>query len=269
MAQRLLAAKSERDAQKALLIMGALSQIYCFAGFVTGAVMRANMPGIHPDESFIQVLMTMFPVGVKGLLIAGFMAALLSTADGLLTASGLLFSEDIYLRFMRPHSENRERKLINRIVQACTLAIAIALFPFVVKSASVMTFLQNFYGDVLGVVVALYLVGIFSCRTTANAAFFSMISGIFIAISLDIFTPLNFAYVGFFSFMYAAIATVAFSYLDKPRSRELLTNLTVHTLPDVRGPWVGLAAWPALWKWALFLALCWFAVGVIWEWYIG
>ena len=269
MAQRLLAAKSERDAQKALLVMGAISQLYCFSGFVTGALVRANIPGILPDESFIKVLMTMFPVGVKGLLIAGFMAALLSTADGLLTASGLLFSEDIYLRFLRPQSGSRERKLINRIIQASTLAIAIALFPFVVKSASVMTFLQSFYGDVLGVVVALYLVGIFSCRTTARAAFIAMISGIALAVMLDVFTSLNFAYVGFFSFLYAAVATIALSYLEKPVAKELLTNLTVHTLPDARGPWVGLTAWPNLWKWALVLASLWFALGGIWEWYIG
>ena len=43
------AAKSERDAQKALLLVGILSQVSALSGFVTGLLVRAHMPGILPD----------------------------------------------------------------------------------------------------------------------------------------------------------------------------------------------------------------------------
>ncbi len=268
MAQRLLAARSERDAQKALMLVGVLSQASCFSGYITGVFVRANHPGILPDEALMTVILTLFPAGVRGLLTAGFMAALLSTADGMLTASGTLFSQDIYLRFLRPGAGERERKLTIRLVQGITLLVAVALFPFVVGSASVMTFLQSFYGDVLGVVVALYLVGIFSRRAAPRAAFASMIAGIVLAVVLDVFTPINFAYVGFLSFLFAGAATLLFSRLERPVPPERLVNLTVHTLSGIRGPWVGLAAWPDLWKWALGIASGWIFLSVVWEWYI-
>jgi uncharacterized sodium:solute symporter family permease YidK len=131
-----------------------------------------------------------------------------------------------------------------------------------------MTFIQNFYGDVLGVVVALYAVGIFSTRATPRAAFVSMVSGVAIASCLDIFTKVNFTYVGFISFLYTIAATLILSRFEPAIPRERLANLTVYTLPDAKGPWVGLKSWPALWKWALAIAITWFSFCAAWEWYV-
>jgi len=137
-----------------------------------------------------------------------------------------------------------------------------------VKSQSVMTFIQSFYGDVLGVVVALYCVGIFSTRTTPRAALIARVSGVLFAVILDVFTSINFTYVGFFSFLYTLAAAIVLSRFEKPMPKESLTNLTVHTLPDVKGIWVGLKSWPNLWKWALCIALSWFSFCAVWEWYV-
>lgn len=268
MAQRLLAAKSEKDAQKALLFMGILAVFYPFCSFLIGASMRILDPNILPDESFMKVILTMFPNGVRGILVAGLMAALLSTVDGMLTASSTMFSKDIYLRILRPSSTASGQKKVARSVEALTLISTIALFPLVIKSQSAMTFIQNFYGDVLGVVVALYFVGIFSTRTTPKAALLSMITGVAFAVCIDAFTKINFAYVGFLSFLYTILAALVLSLFEKPVPREKLENLTIHTLPDAKGPWVGLAAWPNLWKWALLLGLGWFAFSILWELFI-
>jgi solute:Na+ symporter, SSS family len=269
MAQRLLAAKSERDAQKALLLVGIMAQISCLSGFITGLLVRAHMPDILPDESFIKVIITMFPVGVKGLVIAGLMAALLSTVDGVLTASSTLLSEDIYLRFLRPRAGDRELKLFARIVQAIVLICTISLFPLVIKSASAMTFVQSMYGDLLGVVVAIYLVGLFSKRITPGAAFTAMITGIAFAAFLDAYTPLNFAYVGYISFLYTVGASVLLSRFQKPLPIERLVYLTVFTVRDAKGPWIGLKSWPDLWKWAIAIPVVWFGAEALWQWYIG
>jgi solute:Na+ symporter, SSS family len=268
MAQRLLAARSEKDAQKALLFMSILAVFYPFCSFIIGAIMRVITPHILPDEAFMNVILTMFPTGVRGLLVAGLMAALLSTVDGMLTASSTMFSKDIYLRILRPQASGNELKKVTRIVEALTLLGTIALFPIIIKSQSVMTFIQSFYGDVLGVVVALYCVGIFSTRTTPRAALIAMVSGVLFAVGLDVFTSVNFTYVGFFSFLYTLTAAIVLSLFEKPMPRENLANLTVHTLPDVKGIWVGLKSWPNLWKWALFIAMCWFSFCVVWEWYV-
>jgi len=269
MVQRLLAARSEKDAQKALLATGALTVLIVNgSGYIIGVGMRSLMPKILPDEAFPMVILQMFPAGIKGLLIAGLMAALLSTIDGMFTASSALFTEDIYKRFFRKSAKKRNMKKVTRIAEIVTLGITLLIVPLVAKGETAMTFLQSFYGDVLGVVVALYLVGIFSKRASAKAAFFSMISGVALAVCLDVFTPINFAYVGMISFLFTVVSTLVFSRLEAPPSEEKLVNLTIHTLSDVKGPWVGLKAWPNLWKWALGLAVAWFAASFLWEFFV-
>ncbi len=265
MAQRLLAAKSELDAQKALLMLAVLAVFYPLCSFLVGATMRILMPGILPDESIMKVILIMFPVGMRGLLVAGLMAALLSTVDGMLTASSTLFTEDIYLRIFRPSSTPGERKTVTRIAEGCTILLTLALFPLVVKSPSAMAFIQSFYGDVLGIVVALFCIGIFTTRVSPWSAFFAMVSGIVFAVALDVFTTVNFTDIGFFSFVITVVSALIVTRFEAPLPRERLKNLTIHTLPDARGPWVGLASWPGLWKWALCIAAVWFGFSAVWE----
>ncbi len=265
MAQRLLAARSEKDAQKGLMFLAVLVVFYPFCSFIIGAVMRIVMPDILPDEAMMRAILDFFPVGVRGLLVAGLMAALLSTIDGMLTASSALFTEDFYLRILRPAASPRELKNVTRIVEALTIVTTVALFPLVAKSQSAMAFIQSFYGDVLGVVVALFVIGIFTTRTAPWSAFAAMITGVVFAVSLDVFTGVNFTYIGFFSFVFTIIAATLFSRFEQPVPRERLENLTIHTLPDVKPVFVGLKSWPGLWKAAVVIALMWFAFSAAWE----
>lgn len=284
MVQRLLASRSEQDAQKSLLFLAVLANIACFATFAVGAAMRKLHPDMNADQAFMDVMLKMFPQGARGLLVAGMMAALLSSADGLLTASSTLITRDIYLRFMRPTATSAETKLVTRVLEVGAMVLALALIPVAMSRASAVTFVQEFFGDLMGVVVALYVVGVFSRRATANAAFVAMLAALALAVGLHGWsvwaagatTPagglawlgkLNFAYRGFASFLLAIAATLVLSRFERPPAPAQLVNLTVHTLEDVRGPWVGLKAWPGLWKWALGISVGWFAFCGLWEWY--
>jgi SSS family solute:Na+ symporter len=268
MVQRLLAARSEQDAQKAILFCGFGVTVLLVFAYMIGVSVRYLMPDAFPDKAYIKAILTMFPVGVRGLLIAGLVASLLSTIDGLLTASGTLVTEDIYLRFIRPQAPDKKIKNFARITQTVVIISALALIPFAAQHRTVVKFIQNLVADILGVVIALYLVGIFSKRATAGAAFFAMVSGILLAVYLDSGTELSFPNVGISSCIYAAVATLVLSRLEKPPSPEKLENLTVHTSPDAKGPFIGLAAWPGLWKWILAIAVFWLGLTAAWEFYI-
>ncbi len=283
MVQRLLASRSERDAQKSLLFLAVLANIACFATFAVGAAMRKLHPAVKADESYMWVMLNLFPVGARGLLVAGMMAALLSSADGLLTASSTLITQDLYLRFWRPQARDSEIKLVTRVLEAVAMLIALALIPVVISRQSAVTFVQEFFGDLMGVVVALYVVGMFSRRATARAAFVAMVTALALSIGLHAWSmvgersapdsPLawlarmNFAYRGFLSCAYAVAATLILSRFEPAPDPARLTNLTVHTVADAPGPWIGLKAWPGLWKWALGLSVGWFAFTALWEWY--
>lgn len=268
MAQRLLASRSERDAQKSLLCLAVLANAACLATFVIGVAMRKLRPDVPHDQAFMDVMLSMFPVGVRGLLVAGMMAALLSSADGMLTASSTLLTQDVYRRFLRRGAGDAEIKLVTRVLEALALVLALALVPVAMRSQSAVTFVQDFFGDALGVVVALYVVGIFSRRATARAALVAMVGALVLGVALHIWTDLNFAYRGFLSFACAVVATQVLSRLGPPPDPARLVNLTVSTLPDAPGPWVGLRAWPALGKWAVALGAGWFLFTGVWEWFV-
>lgn len=268
MVQRLLAARSEKDAQMAVLFVGGWHILLTLMGYAVGVCARVTMPEVLPDKAFIAVIMEMFPVGVRGLLIAGLIASLLSTIDGMLTSSSTLITEDIYLRFFRPDARERTKKTFSRIVMTAVIVIVMFLIPLAADHQTVMKFVQGFLGDVFGVIIALFLVGIFSRRATPKAAFIAIVSGVAIAIYLDFATELAFTYVGIFSFIYTVIATMLLSLLETPLSAERLRNLTVFTLEDTKGPFVGLSTWSSLWKWMLLMFVLWFGLTFIWEWLI-
>ncbi len=274
MAQRILAAKTERDGQKSLLFLGILAAIVPTCSFLVGAAMRQADPNVKPDEAFLRVMLDWFPVGIRGLLSAGMMAALLSTADGLLTGTGALLLQDVYVRFFRPAAGEAEQKRFTRVTEVIGLLIGVALVAVFMNEQSAMARLQSIYADVLGVIVAIYIVGMFSRRAAPRAAFVGMMVGIALAAALEMlprFNPaftLNFAYIGFFSFVGTIAVTMLLSNFERPVAIERLRNLTIHTLEDVQGPWVGLKAWPNLWKWALLMAAAWFGASAAWEWYV-
>jgi len=266
MAQRLLAAKSERDAQKGLLAVAILAVFYPLASFIVGCLMRIKMPHILPDEAFVIAIMEFVPDGLRGFLIAGLMAALLSTVDGMLTASSALFANDFYLRIIRKDAKPDELKKVVRIAEVLTILLALALVPVFQASRSVMVFIQESYSFVFGVVIAIYLIGMFTKRIAPWSGFIAMIASVALTITLYILTDINFAYLGVLSSIVTAVIFFALSVFErKPAATVDLENLTVYTLPDARGPWVGLKAWPGLWKWALALGASWFVFSYGWE----
>jgi len=269
MAQRLLASKDEKHAQKALLFTGFGHVATFIAALSIGVCMRSYVPDLDKaDASYIRAVMDFFPVGVRGLLIAGLIASLISTIDGLLTSSSTLFTSDIYLRFIKPNSSDNQTKLVARLTQTVVIVLALLIIPLASQSRFIMDFIQSLVADLFGVVIALYLVGIFSTRATSRAALTGLIGGLILAAYLDFLTDVSFPYVGIFSFSFTVILTLGLSRFERPIPMEKLENLTVWTLTDVKGPLVGLKAWPHLLKWIIGIGFGWALLTTLWEWWI-
>jgi SSS family solute:Na+ symporter len=274
MVQRMLAAKDESHAQKSLIMAGVFNVFVLFLAYTAGVAMRKIMPEVKPDEAFITMLLTKFPVGVKGLLVVGLMAALLSTVDGLLASSAAMLNQDIYKRFIYPKASDGHLKIVARIIQFAIIAIGIAIIPvFLVKGEvsqerSGYEILLEFLGPIMGIITAIYVIGVFFKRTTNKAAFWASVIGIALGFTLDRFTALNFAHIGTIQFIVVVVLGYFGSYLEKPKTDSELTNLTIWTVADIKGPWIGLKAWPGLKWWAIGLPLVWFLLSAVWEIYM-
>lgn len=274
MAQRLLAARNEQHAQKALIVAGVFNVFTLVFAYIAGIAMRKLMPNIEPDLSFITILVDYFPVGVRGLLVVGIMAALLSTIDGLLSSSSTLLNLDIYSRFIKKGASDRHLKNVGAIIQLVIVAVVLLIIPVYLDSGSISyersayEVLNEFLGSIMGVLIAIFVLGIFFKRTTAMASFIAMLIGIVLGFYLLNFTEINFAHVGTIQFLTVMIIGIAGSLFEKRMPKEKLTNLTIWTLEDVKGPWVGLKSWPGLWKWAIGLPIAWLLLSSIWETYM-
>lgn len=292
MAQRILAAKNEAHAQKALIMAGIFNVFVLFLAYSAGVAMRKSMPGLNADEAFMKLILTKFPIGVKGLLIAGLLAALFSTIDGLIASSSSLLTQDIYKRFVRPNASDNHLKNVARVIQVFVVASVFAFTPvFIVygKDTPVYQLVQEFLGIILGVLIAVFILGIFFKRTTAGACFTAMIVGVVLGIVLQVpkfvmygqklglvdanvhlfgGKTLNFAHIGTLQFLVVMILGYGLSYFEKPKTDSELENLTIWTLPDVKGPFIGLKSWPGLKWWAMGLPAFWFILTVAWELYM-
>ena len=267
MVQRLLAAKNEQHAQKAILFTGAGHVFTFFFAYAVGISIKMLQPELaKADESYMYAVMNFFPVGIRGVLIAGLIASLISTIDGLLTSSGTLITQDIYLRFLKPDAGDKKIKKFARTIQAVVLVLAFLIIPLAAREQTVTRLIQDLISIPLGVMVALYLVGVFSTRATPWAAFIGALTGTLVAISIYFFFPeINFLNRGIFGFISVVITTIILSFFEKRQSIESLENLTVFSLSDVKGPWVGLASWSNLWKWILGIITAWLSLTILWE----
>jgi high-affinity Fe2+/Pb2+ permease len=151
-------------------------------------------------------------------------------------------------------------------VQAIALAIAFLIIPVAAREQTVTRLIQDLISIPLGVMIALYLVGVFSTRATPWAAFIGALTGTLVAVAIYFFFPeINFLNRGIFGFATVVVTALGLSYFEKRQSLESLENLTVFTLKDASGPWVGLASWPGLWKVIFILVGGWFGIVAIWE----
>ena len=275
MAQRLLASKDESHAQKALIVAGIFNVFTLIFAYLAGMTMRKLMPEIEPDASFITMLMEYFPVGIRGLLVVGLMAALLSTIDGLLSSSATLINQDIYARFINRKASPKNLKWMSRILQGVIVILVMFTIPvFLTDGAisgekSAYEILLEFLGSIMGVLIAIFILGVFFKRTTAYASLTGMVVGIVLGVVLSNTTSLNFANVGTLQFVVVIAIGVIFSYFEKPKSEESLRNLTIWTIEGVKGPFIGLSSWPQLKYWAIALPLMWLTISLLWEWLIG
>ena len=127
--QRSLAARSLRDAQVGLLVGGAMK-------FVTGAMLV--LPGIalvgilgrdqaltDPDQAYLKIVDLLLRPGVRGLVLCGLFASLMSSVDSIFNSISTLWSIDIYKRWLRPEATDREVVAMGRKTIVVTLLVGI------------------------------------------------------------------------------------------------------------------------------------------------
>ena len=185
--QRALAAKNINEARHGLLFAGFLKLLMPMivvipgiamyvlvtreggSGDFTTAMTDANLGIVKSDKAY-PVLLNILPAGIKGLSFAALTAAIVSSLASMINSTSTIFTMDIYRNYINKEASERSLVRTGRIVGVVALILGMITAPQLSRFDQVFQFIQDFSGYVTPAVVAIFMMGIFWRRTTANAA---------------------------------------------------------------------------------------------------
>ncbi len=185
--QRYLTAKSDKAAIRASLMGVYLSVLlwglFMFIGTALFAYYKINpsaLPaGIESDSVFPYFIMTRFPTGLVGLVLAALLAAAVSSLDSDLNCLAAICVDDYYIRF-KPESTEKQRMFVSRvvIVLAGLASLLIALYYTRIGGEGVLGIIFTLYSIFSGGIAGLFLLGIFCKRANRQGAYIGIAAGI-------------------------------------------------------------------------------------------
>lgn len=186
--QRSLGARSEFEA-KASYVWGALlKNIIPVIIAVPGLIAVALLPDLPDSDLAIPHLVGMLlPAGLRGLFVAAFLAALMSSIDSYLNSAATIVSHDLYRRFVNAAVTDEQLLRIGRIVTVVLVAWAIAFALILARISSdsgLYAIFQTLMAFFQGPALATLLLGVFWKRATGRAALVGLLCGIATAIAL-------------------------------------------------------------------------------------
>lgn len=209
MVQRVLGAKSLEHGRKGAIFAGFLKLPLLFILVLPGTLALILYPEIENSNLvFPELMFDLIPSGVLGLILTGFIAALMSSIDSALTASSSVATMDLYKKF-RPDSSHKHLIKTGRIFILAAVAIASIWAPFIDQFPTLWEYLQAVISFLSPPVVTCYIFGLFWKRATADGAFYSLIFGSVLA---GILVINNYFFTILFPIHYLYSATIIFAF---------------------------------------------------------
>lgn len=183
---RIYSAKTPRTARRSLLASALIILPFFVAFTLVGLAAHILFPSIDPDTATTQIIGRFLHPGLRGIAIAGLLAAIMSTADSMLLIAGLTMAKDIGAT-LSPALANDERRLfVTARVASIVLAIASIMFALAIPDI-VQTMVNAF--SVLMILLPAVLSGMFVKRKDEAASFWSILTGLITTLALLLVIP--------------------------------------------------------------------------------
>ena len=194
------------------------------------------------------------PVGVRGIVVAGLLAALMSSLAGVFNASSTLFTMDIYQKY-RPNASQHQLVWMGRMATFVCVLIGIAWIPVIKNSRGLYDYLQGVQGYLAPPIFVVFFLGVFWKRLNAAGCLAGLLTGFLLGLfRLALDTSLTFQWVEPFAegsflwivsniyFQYfsilitlvSMIAMVTVSYMTAEPSAAQISGLTFATTTDAQ-----------------------------------
>jgi solute:Na+ symporter, SSS family len=266
--QRALGAPNEREARRGTICASFFKLlpvfIFIIPGMICFALAKSNQtPAIakvlmdennhiireQAQRAFPLLVMNVLPAGVRGIVVAGLLAALMSSLAGCFNASSTLFTIDFYSKF-RPKSSQHHLVWVGRIATIVMVVIGLLWIPVIRGGKGLYDYLQGVQSYLAPPIFVVFFLGVFFKRLNAKGCLSALIVGFILGlIRLGIDTPVKlmgksydpgsflwimnnvfFQYYSIFILLVCIIVMVVVSYMTAPPSYEKISGLTYGTV---------------------------------------
>ena len=206
------------------------------------------------DRAFPMLVKTLLPVGLKGLVAGGLMAALMSSLASVFNSCSTIFTIDIYKK-LHPNKSEKSLLKIGKIATGFIVVLGIIWIPIMEKiGGGVMyQYLQNVQSYIAPPVTAVFLLGIVWKRVNSTAAITTLLAGFVLLVirlgseiyfqpqitsgeavahALYDFATINFAHMAIFMFVFSVILCVSTSLFTTAPDYKTIVGLSFGTLTE-------------------------------------
>jgi SSS family solute:Na+ symporter len=294
--QRVLGAQNEQVARRGSICSAALKLLPVFIFIIPGMIafalaksgQNAALQQTFFDESgqiirdnaqqaFPMLVAEVLPVGVRGVVVAGLLAALMSSLAGAFNASAALFTIDFYSK-LRPMAPQKQVVWVGRVATAVMVLIGLAWIPVIKGGKGLYDYLQGIQSYLAPPIFVVFFLGVFSKRLNAKGCLWALIVGFALGLfRLAVDTPVKlikdfsypegsflwivnntyFQYYSLVIFLVCIGVMVVISYLTSEPAYDKINGLTYGTLTDEdrresRASW---NKWDVIWSAAVLAAI--------------
>ena len=213
--QRVLGARDEREARRGTIFAAFLKLLPVFIFIVPGMIALAlartgRIPGLAPlvdasgavvpaaaQSAFPLLVQHLMPSGLRGLVVAGLLAALMSSLAGAFNASSTLFTMDFYQK-MRPAATQERLVWVGRAATLAMVVIALLWIPVIQGARGLYEYLQGVQAYLAPPIAAVFFLGVFMKRLNARGCLAALVTGFLLGmVRLAVDTPVMLGVSGF------------------------------------------------------------------------
>ena len=175
--QRALAAKSVDEAQRGIAFAAFLKLLMPVIVVLPGIAMFVLAPDLSAPDKAYPSAMNLLPVGIKGLVFAALLAAIVSSLASMCNSISTIFTVDVAPSLGMKSDGGVRSVTLGRIVAIVAMGIAmVAAKPLLGNFEQAFQYIQEFTGFFTPGIVAIFMLGLFWARTTATAALIAAIA---------------------------------------------------------------------------------------------
>jgi len=266
--QRVLTAQNERDARRGSIWASMLKLlpvfIFIIPGMIAFALAKSGQNTVlqqtffdssgeiirdNAQQAFPLLVAQVLPVGVRGIVVAGLLAALMSSLAGAFNVSSALFTMDFYSK-LRPQATQKQLVWIGRVATGVMVLIGLLWIPVIQGGKGLYDYLQGIQAYLAPPIFVVFFLGVFVKRLNAKGCLWALCVGFGMGLfRLAVDTPVklmsdfeyaqgslfwivNHMFFQYYSIMILVVCVAvmyAVSYLSEPPDYARISGLTYAT----------------------------------------